>query len=82
MKTFETRLVPISEEHKVNNVCYLCWRHDWDFPATCYFDENIIDKMYDGWVSGDGDEALFVNPTHFLQFKINGEWTHEFKVSA
>jgi hypothetical protein len=20
------------------------------------------------------------NPTHFLQFKINGEWTHEFKM--
>jgi hypothetical protein len=24
------------------------------------------------------DEAGEVCPTHFLQFKINGEWTHEF----
>lgn len=78
--TFETRLVPIEDKHKIHDETYLCYRCDWHLPASCYFDKSIVDDTYEGWVTGDGDEAIYDSPTHFMQWHINGEWTHEFKM--
>lgn len=80
--TFETRLVPISELKPVHDDSYLCYRNNWRLPCPCYFDPCVTDDDYDGWVQAENDEALFESPTHFLQFKINGEWTHEFNLGV
>lgn len=74
MKTFETRLVPIEEAPKDGSYITAIGLKpqsclNWNNFATVTFNEGV-------W----HDELDELKPTNFLQFKINGEWTHEFKL--
>lgn len=55
-------------------------------PVERIYAEGFISERFyynNGFVEdrqGNEEEHEANQPTHFLQFKINGEWTHEFKM--
>jgi hypothetical protein len=74
--TIETRLVPVSDAQSTfmdSDHVIALYR---DTLQRCFFCEEYR-GIKEHWVD---DHGLYVEPTHFLQFKINGEWTHEFKM--
>ena len=71
--TFKTRLVPISELNLTH----------WDEPDIIVLtrDEYLTNAyVWDDKILSSTNKEL--QPTHFLQLKINGKWTHEFKMGG